>query len=107
MAIVLPDSQLTDAQIERLRLEFRDSVNEILTAIHEGAYGTAVVGRLLTARELGHQLLALLDLVGSPSATREIRIAAVNVGYEGFIAMIDIAKSQAGRPMVPVHRSAD
>ncbi len=104
MPILFGESAVTDAQLDEMLEDFRSG----LTGRIDLADTLAADGKdplsFLTARDLAGELVRLIDLARAPGAVRELKIRAVNVAYEGFLAVVDLVKTHSGGPTVPAAR---
>lgn len=103
MPILLPGSVVPEEKIAAIQADLRQSVQAILSQLRAPTAPVRSPLGILTGIDLGEQILSLLDLLPD-SASRDWRVATVNIAYDGLLAMIDLLKSHTEQPTVPVRR---
>jgi hypothetical protein len=101
VSILLAGTDATDQQLADVLDDHEKGIDGMLQLLGDPDTNVRPPLGLLTASDLGRDLLELLKLARVSGSDRALRVATVNLSYDGMLAMIDLLKSHSDLPKVP------
>lgn len=99
MALIAPDSVVSESTLRELRTEFLEALTEELDRLTTPNRRVTDAPRLERARELARSFVAAYE--AAPPSDRGRLIREVNLGYATMLAVIDLMKGSLDLPFVP------